>query len=272
MQSKFNYFMLAFLPLFMLACEKDEKDENPEVNSANDQISETRDGEYSVGYYHNEILNEVITIFRVVTPDNSEAIYEEIKSLSETYYPGHETFDYGTFDEARSTYIPDSYMTMEDVIDASDLDLFEVVGTNLNDADLITDAEKNYYTDFGVEFFESANFDEANTVIASYVRAVNLDESLSEQEVIRLQLSFDIGKYSLSYWDNEMELGADSRWDVISSRSEDRRPRWITALLKIGADICGGAVGAGVGSLGGPVGTVIGGLAGGSAASGLMWN
>ncbi len=270
MKSKLMYGMvLSLSALFFSACEKDT-----EVQTVNEkEITSSRDEDLSVGYYHNEILDEIIFTYRDVTADNEEAIYADIKALTETYKPGYDVFSYADFDHYRSAYIPNSYLSMEDAMSVVGTTLIGDVAANLYADGLMSSAEKAYYTDFGDEFFATTDYDGAKATIDSYISAIRLDDALSEAEALRLEQSFDIGLFSLLYWETEAALGTSSSWDVISRLSEDRRPpRWLTVLLKVGADICGGAVGAGVGSLAGPVGTVGGALAGGSAASAFMFN
>jgi hypothetical protein len=256
---------------FIAACEK-EKVEAIEDSVVAENVTDNRGGDRTVGYYHNEILDEIITKYRVVNTENMEDVYGDIKILSEGYVGG-ETFNYADYESYKSTYIPYSDLSMVEAEVRFENDLISETANRLFGARLITAAELSYYARFNDAFFASRDYANANTIVASYKSEIRNDRTLSAIQKSRLNTSFDIAEYSLFYWETESEKGILSAWPVIADNSEERRPKWITALLKIGADICGGAVGAGVGTaIGGPVGTVVGGLAGGSAASAGMFN
>ncbi len=258
---------------FIASCEKDQIEiAEDSVVSENVNDNDNRGGEHTVGYYHNEILDEIITKYRVVNAENMEAIYGDVKTLSEGYVGG-KTFNYADYQKYGETYIPYFEMSMEETGDVFENDLISGMATKLNADRLITDSEESYYSRFNDEFYASKDYADAVSIVAAYRTEITNDRKLSKNEFDRLNTSFDIAEYSLFYWNTESEKGARSAWPVIADGADDRMPKWLRVLLKVGADICGGAVGAGVGfALGGPGGAVVGGLAGGSGASIGMFN
>lgn len=263
---------LMFASLFFVAsCEK-EKVEAIEDSVVPENVTDNRGGDHTVGYYHNEILDEIITKYRVVNAENMEDVYGDVKILSEGYVGG-ETFNYAEYQSYGETYIPHFDMTMEETGDVFKNDLISGMAANLNAARYITDSEESYYSKFNDEFYATKNYDEASAIVATYRAEITADRGLSEDELNRLNISFDIAEYSLFYWSTESDKGAKSAWPVISDGADDRMPKWLRVLLKVGADICGGAVGAGVGfAVGGVGGAIVGGVGLGAGCSAGMFN
>ncbi len=265
------------LGLVFASCEKEENlagnnaDSSIETTTVNES-NDLRAGKLTIGYYHNEILEEMILTHRVMTRENEEEVYRDIKALAESYMGG-EAFDYAAYLSYEGHYIPNSDLSMDEAITTIEGTLITDMAESLSAGDYITDAELAYYSDFNDEFYATTNYEDASAIIASYITTIAGDRALSTTEKDRLAYSFDIGKHSLDYWEAEAADGVESNWDVIVTASTERRPKWITVLLKVGADLCGGAVGGGIGfAIGGPIGAGVGGAAGGAAASAFMFN
>lgn len=273
LMKKTKLLLGAFLALGVAfyACEKESVTETQQTEVVNN--GQNRTGEHTIGYYHNEILGEVIATFRVMTPDNEADVYAEIQILSESYFDG-DAPSYAELNTYREGYIPNSYLSMDEAELTIEGTLISDMANKLAEEDYITSSELDYYTSFNDEFYATESFDGAESVLDSYIDAINSDVSLTEEESDRLGDAFDIGKHSFSYWRTEAESGASSSWEVFSSIGDERRGgRLIRALLKVGADLCGGAVGGGIGfAIGGPIGAGIGGAAVGGACSAFMFN